>query len=102
MSKANSTVRLERLAPAAGLVGLVFLGISVFAMFTPKDGQQMLQSYLFAFVLWGGVALGCFGLTLLQHSLQARWGLPVIRLFEAGGGTRMFFLFLLLFVPILA
>jgi hypothetical protein len=103
MSNESTVVKLERFAPAAGLLGLIGTIVSVVVMFMPgQDARNMTHSYLFAFVFWGAFALGCFGLTLLQHTLQAKWGLPVLRLFEAGGSTRMLFMFGILFVPIVA
>jgi hypothetical protein len=102
MSKENTTaLRLERYAPAAALLGLIGLVVALIVIFSGgKSGQEMLYSYLFAYIFWGLLAFGCFGLSLLQHTVQAKWGLPVIRIFEAGGGTRMLMLFAILLVPI--
>jgi hypothetical protein len=58
----------------------------------------MLQCYLFAFVFWMGLTMGLFGLTLIHHMIRGRWGMPVLRIWEAG--SRNLFLMLLFFVPI--
>src|SRR5438105_2243807 len=42
------------------------------------------QAYLFAWVFWTTLTLGFFGLTLMHHTVRGSWGLPALRLFEAG------------------
>jgi len=84
----------------ANYVGLVIAGL--FALLVPLvlGGTKMFfQSFLFGWVFWVTIALGCFGLTLLHHILRGSWGLPVLRLFEAGNRTLP--LMFLLFLPIL-
>jgi len=61
--------------------------------------ETIYHSYLFAFVFWIGLSLGCFGFMLLHNSIKARWGLSVLRLAEAGAKTLP--LMALLFLPIL-
>ena len=61
--------------------------------------QTLFQSYLFAFVFWICLSLGCFGLMLVQHVVRASWGRAVLRLLEAGAKTLP--LMALLFLPIL-
>lgn len=62
--------------------------------------EQFLQCYLFAYVLWVGVTLGCMALMMLHHMVKSRWGLPIIRAAEAGAGN--LWLMALLLVPVLA
>jgi hypothetical protein len=58
------------------------------------------QPFLYGYVFWVCVSLGCFGLMLLHHMLRGTWGLPILRLVEAGAKTLyvMLPLFLLLYV----
>lgn len=49
--------------------------------------QQFFQAYLFAYVFWVSVTLGCFALTLLHHVVRGSWGLPILRILEAGTRT---------------
>ena len=84
----------------ANYMGLVIAGL--FALLVPLvlgGTRPFFQSFLFGWVFWVMIALGCFGLTLLHHILRGSWGLPVLRLFEAGNRTLP--LMFLLFLPIL-
>jgi hypothetical protein len=60
---------------------------------------QFLHSYLFAFLFWNGVALGCLSLLMIQHLTGGMWGLAIRRLLEAG--TRTLPVLVLLFLPVL-
>jgi len=79
---------------------VVIAVLTVTAVIGASKPQATLQSYLFAVILFMSVTMGCFSLTLLQHVLQGKWGLPILRIFEAGGGVRNFLLMIALFVPI--
>ena len=54
--------------------GMLFLGgillLVAIAMMMTGMRQTMLQSYLWAWVFWGGLTFGCFAMTLLHHSLK--------------------------------
>ncbi len=92
-------VQLGKYGPAFAVMGIAALtATAVIGVGAPK---ATLQSYLFAVMLFMSITLGCFGLTLLQHVLQGKWGLPILRIFEAGGGVRNFIWMAVLFVPIL-
>ena len=51
------------------------------------DPGQFLRSYLFAYVYWTGMALGCLGILLLHHTVGGKWGMVIRRLCEAGART---------------
>jgi hypothetical protein len=59
---------------------------------------QFFRSYLFAFLFWNGIALGCLSLLMIQHLTGGRWGLAIRRLLEAG--TRTLPVLVLLFLPV--
>lgn len=61
--------------------------------------ETLWHSYLFAFIFWWGLSMGCLGFVLLHSALKARWGLSVLRIAEAGAKTLP--VVLLLFIPIL-
>jgi hypothetical protein len=63
----------------------------------PGSGSFM-QSYLFAFVAWMALTLGCLGLTILVHLVKGRWGTPIVRIAEAG--ARVMPVMGLLFIPL--
>ena len=41
-------------------------------------------SYLFAYLFWLGLALGCFGVAMIHHLTGGRWGQPTRRFLESG------------------
>jgi len=69
------------------LVGLLF------------DRQQFLRSYLFAYLFWTGMALGCLAILLLHHTVGGKWGMVIRRMCEAGARTLPYMLVLL--IPVL-
>ena len=61
--------------------------------------QQFFQSYLFAYVFWLGIALGCLGIVMLHNLSGGAWGIVIRRLLECGMKTLP--LMALLFLPLL-
>jgi hypothetical protein len=91
----TSTVdRARRVALIAGIAGLALCAIGLFF-----DSARVLQSYLFAYLYWTGIGLGCLGLLMLQSAVGGTWGLAIRRLVEAGALTIP--LMAALFVPVL-
>ncbi len=84
---------LERRAFVGGAAGL--LASLIGALVSPT---QFFHSYLFAFLFWNGIALGCLSLLMIQHLTGGRWGLAIRRLLEAG--TRTVPVLVLLFLPV--
>jgi hypothetical protein len=84
---------LQRRALVAAAAGLIASLVGVLV-----DPTQFFHSYLFAFLFWNGIALGCLSLLMIQHLTGGRWGLAIRRLLEAG--TRTFPVLLLLFLPV--
>jgi hypothetical protein len=84
---------LQRRAFVGGAAGL--LASLLGALVSPT---QFFHSYLFAFLFWNGIALGCLSLLMIQHLTGGRWGLAIRRLLEAG--TRTVPVLVLLFLPV--
>jgi hypothetical protein len=63
------------------------------------DWQQFLRSYLFAYLYWTGMALGCLAILLMHHVVGGKWGMLIRRLCEAGARTLP--LMALLLIPVL-
>ena len=85
---------LERRAWMAGGAGLVLSALGALL-----DHAQFAQSYLVAWLLWTGVAFGCFAVMSLHHLSRGGWGLMIRRVLEAAAKTMP--LMALLFVPVL-
>ena len=92
-------VQLGRYGPAFAVIGVA--GLVATAVLGASDPKSTLHSYLFGVVFFMSITLGCFALTMLQHVLQGKWGLPILRIFEAGGGVRNIILVLLLLIPVI-
>ncbi len=88
---------LGRLERRAWMVGLVAAALAAAGFLL--DSGQFYRSYLVAWLLWAGVALGCLAVMLLHHLTRGAWGLVVRRVLEAAAGTMP--VLALLFVPLL-
>jgi len=86
---------VERVSGVVGALGLLLCVAGFFA-----NRAEFFQSYLFAFIYWGGFAIGGLGVLLLNHVVGGRWGVTARRFFEAKMRTLplmfLFFLVLLL------
>ncbi len=86
--------RARRVALIVGIVGLALCGIGLLF-----DSTSVFQSFLFAYLYWAGIGLGCLGMLMIQFAVKGAWGLAIRRLLEAGALTIP--LLALLFVPVL-
>jgi hypothetical protein len=86
--------RVQRIAFTWGLIGGA---LSLF--FARQNSEQFFRSYLFAYVFWLAIPMGCMAILMLHHLTGGLWGYPIRRLLEAG--TRTFLPMALLFVPVL-
>jgi len=84
----------QRNSLRVGIAG-VLLAILAFAL----DRGQFLRSYLFAYLYWTGMALGCLAILLMHHVVGGKWGMLIRRLCEAGARTLPFMALLL--IPVL-
>lgn len=82
------------IALVIGVVGIVAMIAGVVS-----DREQFFRSYLFGYVIWVGLPVGCLGLLLLQHLTGGAWGMMIRRVLEAG--TRTLILMAILVIPIL-
>jgi len=85
---------LRRRSLTVGVIGL--LAAAAGALLSPG---QFFHSYLLAYLLWLGAALGGLALTMLQHLSGGGWGVVLRRIFEAAARTLPWMA--LFFVPLL-
>jgi len=89
-----SIVDARRIALVVGIASLIACAIG-----WAIDRREFFVSYLFAFLFWLGIALGCSGFLMIHHLTAGRWGYPIRRFLEAAISTLPFLAGL--FVPIL-
>lgn len=63
------------------------------------DSEQFLRSYLYGYLFWLGMGLGCLGILLMHHTVGGKWGMPIRRMCEAGARTLPYMIVLL--IPVL-
>jgi hypothetical protein len=88
--------QMERVQRSALFVGIAALVISGIGAFT--DPAHFWQSYLFAYIFWSGLAIGCLGIFFLHNVVGGNWGVAIRRLVESGLKTLP--LVFLLIIPI--
>jgi len=91
------TAQIGRWQRNSLLVGIAGVLLAVVAFLLDRD--QFLRSYLFAYIYWTGMALGCLAILLMHHVVGGKWGMLIRRLCEAGARTLPFMGLLL--VPVL-
>jgi hypothetical protein len=89
-------IQLNRIQQCALIIGVVALGLCAFGATLSKT--QFFQSYLFGYLFWLGIAVGCFSVVALHHLVGGGWGFVIQRLLESG--TRTLPLMVLLFLPL--
>jgi hypothetical protein len=88
--------RWQRSSLLIGIAG-VLLAIVGYLL---TDWTEFLRAYLFAYLFWTGMGIGCLGILLLHHTVGGKWGMMIRRMCEAG--ARMIPYMIVLIVPILA
>lgn len=62
--------------------------------------REFYQAYLFGYLPWFGLSLGCLGVLLLHHLVSGAWGHIIQRMAESGARTML--VMAVLFLPIIA
>ena len=84
----------RRVALVVGAVAIALCGLGAL-----HDPTQFFRSYLFAYMFWIGIPLGCISIVMLHHLVGGGWGLVIRRLLESG--SRTFVPLAVLFIPLL-
>src|SRR5215510_277640 len=84
--------RARRIALICAIAGLILCALGAFI-----SPGRFFHAYLFAWVFWVGVPLGCLAILMIQHVTGGAWGLVIRRLLESS--TRTLPMMALLFLP---
>lgn len=84
---------------ALGIGGILSIIVLAVALIFPDQREYILRAWLFGFIFWCGIGVGCLGLLILQYLTGGAWGVVSRRVFEAGSRTLP--ILLVLFVPVL-
>jgi hypothetical protein len=90
------TARIDRVRRPALAVGAASLAACVVGFFRYPDA--FFRGYLFGYVFFTGLTLGCLAVVMLHHLTGGAWGIPIRRMLESG--TRTLPLIAVLFLPI--
>src|SRR5262245_32653134 len=90
-------MNFERLRKNAFIIGIVGLALTAIGLLISRE--QFFRSYLWAFLFWFGIGLGCLPLLMLYHLVGGSWGFTIRRIVESG--TRTLPAIALFFIPIL-
>jgi hypothetical protein len=88
---------IKSLRTKAGIVGIIALILTIIGAFL--DTAQFFRSYLWAYVFWVGLSVGCMTWLMVQYLTGGAWGVMVRRVCESAAKTIP--MWLLLFVPII-
>lgn len=88
---------LERTGRRALVVGVA--GLAACAVGAYLSPAQFFRSYLWAYLFYSGLTLGCLALNMLQYLTGGAWGLVIRRVLESASRTLP--LLALLFLPVL-
>lgn len=77
---------LQRKGLIVGVVGIVVLLLGM-----PFVGRAaVFQSYLYGFIFWNSLGLGCMAALMVHHMVAGRWGFMIQRILEAGARNLVF------------
>ena len=79
------TATIDRVRRPSLAVGLVALAACAAGAFLSPDA--FFRGYLFGYVFFTGLSLGCLAVVMLHHLTGGAWGIPIRRMLESGTRT---------------
>lgn len=64
--------KLKSLRSTAGAIGVIFLALTIVGAF--MDAPQFFRSYLYSYVFWVGISVGCLNWLMVQYLSGGAWG----------------------------
>jgi hypothetical protein len=89
-------MNFEQWQKNAWIVGIAGLVLAAAGLLFSRE--QFFRSYLWAFLFWFGIGLGCLPLLMLYHLVGGAWGFSIRRIVECGARTLP--VMAVLFIPI--
>ena len=90
---------LTDIQSTAFFVGVGALGLCILAaLLIPSERNPFYESYLWSYLFWTGLTLGCGGLAMLHNLTGGRWGQAIKRILLAGNSA--IYLMALLILPL--
>jgi hypothetical protein len=89
--------KLKSLRNTAGIVGVIFAILTV--VLALGDNAQFFRSYLFSYVFWLGITIGCTAWLMVQYLSGGAWGVMSRRICESA--AQVFPMWVVLFIPLL-
>lgn len=90
--------QFDRVQRTSLTVGGIFAVLSIIYIAAFHGWDQFLKSYLFSWIYWVSIPLGCMAILMMHHLTGGGWGYPLRRLLEAG--SRTLISMALLFIPL--
>ena len=102
ISGAPARINIEKMFPGGIFAGIIGVVICLVILLTSNGATKtaIAGSYLFSWIFWLTLTLGCFGLLMFYHLIRGRWMLPQLRLLEAGASVPLLIVMFLLFLPL--
>lgn len=88
---------LKSMRTTAGVVGLIGVAATIAGAFL--DSAQFFRSYLWSYVFWLGISIGCLSWLMIQYLSGGAWGVMCRRVCESA--AKALPLWLVLFVPLI-
>lgn len=88
---------IDRLRRVGFIVGMTGMACLLYLYF--RDPRQFSRSYLFAFVFWVGLPVGCLAIRMIHNLISGTWGFPLRRPLESA--TKTLPLMAMLGIPVL-
>src|SRR5262245_19764734 len=90
-------MNFDRWQKNAKIIGIGGLALAAIGLLLSRE--QFFRSYLWAFLFWFSIGMGCLPLLMLYHLVGGSWGFTIRRIVECG--TRTIPVLAVLFIPIL-
>lgn len=90
---------MDRIQTRSLIIGVIGLILCVIGLIL--DRAQFFRSYLYGYLFWTGMSIGCLGILLMHNVVGGKWGIVIRKFLETGSSVGLFTMMGLLIVPVL-